>query len=232
GGALAADGRGNEELLVRWWQLAAWLPVRPVGAPDADPAAWPEGAPAASRTALAERMRLLPYLDTQGELAVSGGTPVARPVWWHSPGDRLSRECEDAFAVGDAFLVAPVLEPGCVERRLRLPHGWWYDVATGVAHRGPGRLVVPVVRDRLPVFVRAGAVVPVSDGGGGVVLEVWRPRAGRTGSGALYVPGSGRSGASADVVRLVSRLSGGEVMVTREDGEAVEWPVRVRGEAW
>ncbi|MBB1247322.1 glycosyl hydrolase, partial [Streptomyces durbertensis] len=133
GAALAAEGRVSEELLARWWQLAAWLPTGPEGGSDAARAAW--------RAALAERTRLTPYLDTHRELAASDGTPVARPVWWSSPGDRVSRECEDVFVVGDAFLVAPVLEPGCGERRLRLPHGWWYDVTTGAAHLGPGRVV-------------------------------------------------------------------------------------------
>ncbi|TLY31338.1 MAG: DUF5110 domain-containing protein, partial [Ignavibacteria bacterium] len=61
---------------------------------------------------------------------------------------------------GDAFLVAPVLWPGSRTRDVRLPEGDWYDYWTGEQHSGPKVLRVDAPMDRIPLFVRAGAIVP------------------------------------------------------------------------
>ena len=76
-----------------------------------------------ARAALAERERLRPYFVTLAHQARLTGAPYARPLWWGCPEDRVLRDCEDAFLLGDALLVAPVLERGTDRRAVRLPKG-------------------------------------------------------------------------------------------------------------
>ena len=83
--------------------------------------------------------------------------------------------------------------------------------------------------DRVPVFARAGSVIPVHGEGGGLELEVWAPARGRTGGG-LVVPDDGQGRAEADVERWTVRWTGPRLVVEREGGAGGHGrPVRVRG---
>ncbi len=227
------SGVPSPELYVRWFQLGAYLPLfrthAAVGAGRREP--WEFGIAALdhARAALRERQRLLPYFVTLGQLARLAGAPYVRPVWWSSPRDRALRDCGDAFLLGDALLVAPVLQAGVTRRAVRLPRGRWYDTATGRAHEGPGQVWVDAPLSRIPVLARAGAVLPVADGDGGTELEVWAPVAGREGGG-LVVPDAGDGWQRPTVERFVTRREAdGRVVVERRDGGAVGYRVRVRG---
>ncbi|MYX29321.1 glycosyl hydrolase [Streptomyces sp. SID8381] len=230
-----SDGCPSPELYLRWFQLASYLPLfrthASVRAGRREP--WEFGAEVLghARVALVERRRLLPYFVTLAQLARRTGAPYVRPVWWGVPEDRALRDCEDAFLLGDALLVAPVLEAGAERRGVRLPRGRWYDTATGRAYEGPGQVVVDAPLARIPVFARAGAVIPVRGDHGGLELEVWAPAPGRTGGG-LVVPDPGDGWAEAQVERYTVRLKDGRVVVEgeREGGaQAPSRPVRVRG---
>ncbi|MFE0645755.1 glycoside hydrolase family 31 protein [Streptomyces sp. NPDC058877] len=228
------DGSPSPELFLRWYQLGAWLPLfRTHAAIDAgrrEP--WEFGPEVLehARAALLERERLHPYFATLARLARMTGAPYVRPLWWGAPEDRLLRDCEDAFLLGDALLVAPVLTPGADGRAVRLPRGRWYDTATGRAHEGPGQVLLDAPLSRVPVLARAGAVLPVRGEDGELALEVWAPAAGRTGGG-LVVRDTGDGWEPAEIERYQSRLVGGRVVVERVGDEGVEevgLPVRVR----
>ncbi|MFE3071051.1 glycoside hydrolase family 31 protein [Streptomyces sp. NPDC059247] len=229
------DGSPSPELFLRWYQLGAWLPLfRTHAAIDAgrrEP--WEFGPEVLehARAALAERERLLPYFTTLARLARMTGAPYVRPVWWGTPEDRALRDCEDAFLLGDALLVAPVLTGGSDRRAVRLPRGRWYDTATGRAYEGPGQVLLDAPLSRVPVLARAGAVLPVRGDDGGPALEVWAPAPGRTGGG-LVVRDTGDGWEPGEIERYQSRLVDGRVVVERvtDDGpEEPELPVRVRG---
>jgi alpha-glucosidase len=179
--------------------------------------------------ALRERERLLPYLYTLAHLARLTGAPYVRPVWWNDPEDRKLRACGDTFLLGDALLVAPVLEQGSELRGLRLPRGRWYDTATGEVYEGPGQVLLPAPLGRIPVLARAGAVLPVTGADGRVELEVWAAAAGRTGGGVL-VTDEGDGWAEPRVERFTTRLAGGRTVVEREEEGEVGYAVRVRGD--
>ncbi|GAA5218074.1 TIM-barrel domain-containing protein [Streptomyces thinghirensis] len=223
-----AGGGPSPELYLRWLQLAAHLPLfRTRGAP------WEFGAEVLehARVALVERRRLLPYFVTLAHLARRTGAPYVRPLWWSTPEERALRDCEDAFLLGDCLLVAPVLDPGADRRAVQLPRGRWYDVVTERAYEGPAQVLVDAPLARIPVFARAGAVLPVRGEDGGPVLEVWAPARGRTGGG-LVVPDAGDGWAEPEIERYVSRWEGGRVVVEREGEDGVgepSRPVRVRG---
>ncbi|MEU6957222.1 glycoside hydrolase family 31 protein [Streptomyces sp. NPDC045714] len=227
------DGFPSPELYLRWFQLGAYLPLfrthAAIGAGRREP--WEFGPEVLehARAALVERERLRPYFVTLSHLARMTGAPYARPMWWGAPGDRALRECEDAFLLGDALLVAPVLEAGTRRRAVRLPRGRWYDTATGRAYEGPGQVLVDAPLSRVPVLARAGAVIPVRGADGGPELEVWAPARGATGGG-LVVRDPGDGWAEAEVERYATRWEGDRVVVERDGTEGgLDCPVRVRG---
>ncbi|MET9432364.1 glycoside hydrolase family 31 protein [Streptomyces sp. NPDC003036] len=230
------DGIPSPELFLRWFQLGAWLPLfRTHSAIDAGVREPWEFGPRVlryARVALAERERLRPYFVTLAHLARLTGAPYVRPLWWGSPEDRTLRDCEDAFLLGDALLVAPVMARGMDRRAVRLPRGRWYDTATGRAYDGPGQVLLDAPLSRIPVLARGGAVIPVRGEDGAEELEVWAPAAGRTGGG-LVVRDAGDGWERAEVERYTTRLVDGGVRVERvtDDGaRMVEGRrVRVRG---
>ncbi|MFF4450657.1 TIM-barrel domain-containing protein [Streptomyces sp. NPDC001502] len=225
-------GSPSPELYVRWLQLGAYLPLfrthSAIWAGRREP--WEFGPEVAEQAGavMAERERLRPYFVTLAHLARRTGAPYVRPVWWGTPEERRLRDCEDAFLLGDALLVAPVLECGADRRAVRLPRGRWYDTATGAAYEGPGQILLEAPQGRIPVLARAGAVVPVrAASGDGVELEVWAPARGRTGGGVVIRdPGPGF--AAGAVERYTVRWLGDAVVVEDEAGNPVEG-VTVRG---
>ncbi|KOU73674.1 glycoside hydrolase family 31 protein, partial [Streptomyces sp. IGB124] len=221
-------GSPTPELYVRWLQLGSYLPLfrthSAIWAGRREPWEFGPEVEEQARAAMAERERLRPYFVTLAHMARRTGAPYVRPVWWGAPEDRRLRDCEDSFLLGDALLVAPVLECGADRRAVRLPRGRWYDTATGAAHEGPGQILLDAPQGRIPVLARAGAVLPVRSGsasGGGVELEVWAPARGRTGGGVVVRdPGPG-FGAGV-VERYTSRWAGKTVVVEDESGTPVE----------
>ncbi len=222
----------SPELYVRWFQLAAYLPLSrtrsAAGAGRAEPWEFGERALECVRAALAERGRLAPYLYTLAHVAQRTGAPYVRPLWWHDPEDRALRRVDDAFLLGDALLVAPVLEEGAVRRTVPLPRGRWYDTVSGLAYQGPGRVSLDAPLDRVPVLARAGAVVPVRGADGSVELEAWVPAPGRGGGGVL-VTDEGDGWAEPVIERFAVRHRGGAVVVERDGAAEVGRPVRLRG---
>ncbi|MGW2279087.1 TIM-barrel domain-containing protein [Streptomyces sp. NPDC001770] len=222
----AFEDADSPELYLRRLQLGARLPLFRAGA---GPREFGEEVLGHARAALLERERLGPYFLTLAHVARLTGAPYVRPLWWDAPRDRALRDCEDAFLLGDALLVAPVLEPGMVRRTVRLPRGRWYDTGTGRSYEGPGRVTVEAPLSRIPVLARAGVVIPVRGDDGGTELEAWAPRPGRRGGGVL-VRGAGTGRGKPVVERFRTRWEDGRVVVER-DGHAgpVPYPVRVRG---
>lgn len=160
------SGAPSAELFVRWFQAAAFMPFfrnhAAKGTPRREP--WAFGEPALSivRSFLRLRVRLLPYLYTLAWEAAQTGHPLVRPLFWLDPADRALWEVEDAFLLGPAVLVAPVTTPGARSRPVQLPHGVWYDFWTDRRFPGPGTMAAEAPLERLPVFVRAGSVLPMA----------------------------------------------------------------------
>ncbi|MEU1693075.1 glycoside hydrolase family 31 protein [Streptomyces hirsutus] len=226
-------GNPSPELYLRWLQLGAHLPLLRTRAGAGHREPWEFGAEvlAHARAALVERRRLRPYLVTLSHLARRTGAPCVRPLWWSAPEERALRDCEDAFLLGDSLLVAPVLVAGAERRTVRLPGGRWYETATGRAFDGPARIVVDAPLDRIPVFARAGAVIPVYGEDGGLELEVWAPVRGRAGGGTV-VADAGDGWEEPGIERYTVRWAGSRIVVEREGGHGTggpPHPVRVRG---
>jgi alpha-glucosidase (family GH31 glycosyl hydrolase) len=115
----------------------------------------------ACRKYLELRYRLMPYLYTAVRDAHDTGLPIMRALWLHYPDDRLAVARGDEYLWGRDILVAPVVEPGATERRVYLPAGDWYDFWTGERTRGGREISRPVNLETLPLYVRAGAMLPL-----------------------------------------------------------------------
>ncbi len=158
------QGTPEPELLVRWTQLGVFLPFfrnhTALDTRDQEP--WVHGEPYLSinRSAIELRYRLLSYLYTATWQCTQRGTPIVRPLVWAYPEDAHTYLLDDQFLCGDALLIAPVCEPGAASRLVYLPAGEWFDFSTDARHTGPTTLEVLTPLERLPIFVRAGTVLP------------------------------------------------------------------------
>ncbi len=158
-------GRPSAELLVRWYQVAAFTPLcrnhQCMGSYDHEP--WFHGprAKEAIVRVLELRYRLLPYIYSLFYEHFRRGYPVMRPLVFEFPDDEEAGRVDDEFLLGPSLLVAPVLREGARSREVYLPRGVWYDFWTDRAYEGPRWLTVDAPLDTVPLFVREGAVLPM-----------------------------------------------------------------------
>jgi alpha-glucosidase (family GH31 glycosyl hydrolase) len=154
--------QAETELWIRWVQLGALAPTmrdmlgwqrNPVGLWTDDETLLVFRAYARLHTALK------PYLYHYAEISSQRGLPILRPLFLNYPAEAVTYTIEDEYLIGDDVLVAPILEPGQVARRLYLPAGDWRDYWTGEAFAGPGWVTVPAPLHHIPVFIREGAML-------------------------------------------------------------------------
>jgi alpha-glucosidase (family GH31 glycosyl hydrolase) len=107
------------------------------------------------------RYRLMPYLYSVVRESCKTGLPIIRALWLQYPDDRAARSRGDEYLWGPDILVAPVTEKGAKVRRVYLPRGLWYDFWTGEKIDGGREIDRPVDLATMPLFVRAGAVLPL-----------------------------------------------------------------------
>jgi alpha-glucosidase (family GH31 glycosyl hydrolase) len=173
------------ELHVRWFQFAAFCPSfrahgrnwhlkLPWGWSGGDGGPFEAGAWRANpadlqrpdvetilRKYLELRYRLLPYLATALRETHDTGMPLMRALWLHYPDDPIAVARGDQFLWGRDLLVAPVVEKGATERRVYLPRGSWIDFWTNERVEGGREITRSVDLETMPLYVRAGAVVPL-----------------------------------------------------------------------
>lgn len=155
----------NGELLTRWYQLGVLLPFcrnhSCAGTAQQEPWAFGEPYESIIRRYLELRYRLLPYLNTLFYEAATTGAPIMRPLFWHYLDDLTAREVEDQFLLGRDLLAAPIYHQGQTTRRLYLPAGEWVSFWSGERLQGGRWVDMRAPLDELPLFVRAGAVLPL-----------------------------------------------------------------------
>ena len=106
------------------------------------------------------RYQLLPYIyDLAHE-----DMPLLRPMAMEFPEDTLCRTLTDQCMLGQHLLAAPVMTPSVTARAVYLPKGVWYDFYTGKRYTGGQYILADAPLERLPLFARAGAIIPVSVG--------------------------------------------------------------------
>ena len=161
------DYPGYLELYVRWFQYGAFCPTFRAHGSRPENEVWSFG-PEAERILakyVALRYRLMPYLYSLAWRTHTTGAPFMRALFMDFPDDPGVRDIRDQYMLGPAFLVAPVIHPGQAERDVVLPAGAdWFDFWTGRCHKGGQTIRVSAPIDTLPLFVRAGSIVPLGNG--------------------------------------------------------------------
>jgi len=106
------------------------------------------------------RYRLLPYTYTVAKECCETGLPMIRSLWLHYPQDAAAVARGDQFLWGRDILVSPVVEKGATTRRVYLPKGSWFDYWTEERIEGGREIDRTVDLETMPLYVRAGAIVP------------------------------------------------------------------------
>ena len=177
------------ELYLRWFQFGAFCPLfrchgrtwklrLPWGWNTGDPgpveiSSYKQGAiPEANqlhnpevepicRKYLELRYRLLPYLYSAVHQCAITGMPILRALWLHYPEDPKAVACDNQYLWGENILVAPVVEKDVTSRKVYLPQGDWFDFWSGERITGGRDLSRAVDLETMPLFVRAGAILPL-----------------------------------------------------------------------
>jgi alpha-glucosidase len=158
-------GDSNAELFLRWMQYGTLTPFcrnhSEIG--NVDQYAWAFGDVIQDqvRIAIKLRYRLLPYLYACFLEASETGAPVQRPLVFDHQYDATVRDIDDQYLLGRDLLIAPVVGPGVTGRQVYLPAGDWYDWHTGELVGGRRFLTVATPLDRIPIYARGGAVIPM-----------------------------------------------------------------------
>lgn len=168
-------GYRDEELEARWYQLGAFSPINRLHSscsPFSGKEPWNFHEPVRSAMVDVLRLRqaLMPYLYTMNWRAAVDGDPIVEPMYWANPNLGESYEVPDEFRFGTELVVAPVVDP-MDKASMRgkadawLPQGDWFDFFDGrrytAADPAGRRLAVWRTIDRIPVFAKAGGIVPM-----------------------------------------------------------------------
>ncbi len=152
------------ELYARWIQLGVFHPFCRTHSSghhgDQEPWSFDEEVLNISRKFIELRYTLLPYLYTAYYKYSAQGEPILKSLVYFDQADPQTHFRTDEFIFGDSILVCPVLEPNSKGRRMYLPKGKWYNFWTNEVISGGKELWVDADIDSMPIFVKAGAIIP------------------------------------------------------------------------
>ncbi len=173
--------RGFWELYTRWLQYAAFLPMFRSHGTDVPREIWRFGAEGslfydAIAACIRLRYRLLPYIYSLAAAVTLKGTAMVRSVALEFPEDLRTHNLADAFLLGPSLLVCPVTQPMYYDqgsraisdvaktREVYLPaEARWFDFWSGGLYDGGQVVVIGASLEHIPVFVRAGAILPMTE---------------------------------------------------------------------
>jgi len=158
------NGSSMPELLTRWMELGAFNPIyrNHAGKGTRNREPWVDGPEheAIRKKYIEERYRLLPYVYSGMEEASRTGIPLMRPMYLEFPDDPDLATNGEEFMFGRGFLIAPKVWPFVGGYEITLPKGDWIDYWTGERQAGGRKVKIDPPLDTLPVYVRAGTIIP------------------------------------------------------------------------
>jgi alpha-D-xyloside xylohydrolase len=152
------------ELYTRWFEYATFLPIMRTHGSRKHNEVWSYGKQAEPilEQYLKLRYELMPYIYSLGYFTHETGAPFLRALFMDFPGDPKVADIGDEYMFGPAFLVAPVTEQGATTKQVYLPAGAdWYNYWTHERLHGGQTVTVNAPIDKLPLFVRAGSILPL-----------------------------------------------------------------------
>ncbi len=152
------------ELYARWIQLGVFHPFCRTHSSgdhgDQEPWAFDDEVIDITRKFVNLRYQLLPYLYTMFWQYIEEGVPMLKPLVYFDQEDTQTHYRNDEFVFGNQILVCPILEPNALGRRMYLPRGEWYNYWTNELCKGGKELWVDTKFDQIPIFIKAGAIIP------------------------------------------------------------------------
>ncbi len=178
------NGNPSPELLTRWMQAGVFFPVMRSHSEIRETPRFPwlygTNALDAIRKALDLRYRLIPYYYSLAHEAFETGVPLMRPLAMEFPDDKQVANMSDEWLMGPSLLAAPLLQPSG-KRTVYLPDDKWYAFESNVPSKGKQTLDVTAALDEIPVYIRAGTILPLGPAiqhtsqtpGGPLQLEIY-----------------------------------------------------------
>ena len=154
-----------QELQTRWHQFGTFVPLFRTHGQWPRRELWniaPEGSPAYESILwyMQLRYRLMPYLYSLGGAINREDYTLMRGLPMDFPSDPTVRDLSDQWMFGPALMPCPVYEYGARTREVYFPEGGWYDFYSGEYIPGGQTLTVAAPYERMPLFVRAGSIIP------------------------------------------------------------------------
>jgi alpha-D-xyloside xylohydrolase len=152
------------ELYTRWFEYATFLPIFRAHGSRRFNEVWSYGKAAEPilEKYLKLRYQLMPYIYSLAYKTYETGAPFMRALFMDFPNDPKAAGLGDEYMFGPAFLVAPITDQGATSRMVYLPAGTdWYNYWTNERMHGGQEIRVEAPIDTLPLFVRAGSIVPL-----------------------------------------------------------------------
>jgi len=170
-----AGGEGDNELYIRWLQMAAFTPVfRPHGTAlyeiekaafsfPSEPALIAEPYRSIAKKIVHQRYQFLPYNYTLAYEQTVQKQPLLRPLYFENPSDTNSYKFEDEYYWGNQIIVAPILAKSAESRKVYLPKGEWYHYYTNEKIIGGKSFNQTVNLSTIPFYIKAGTLLPLGD---------------------------------------------------------------------
>lgn len=158
-------GNATAELFARWMQVGILYPLMrahsALSTAQHEPWVFGERVESICREYIQLRYRLLPYLYSLFWQAATTGAPILRPLVYEFPDDPRTYTLHDQVLLGPSLMAAPIYRPGQECRAVYLPKGTWTDWWSGESYEGPAHILAQAPLEQMPLYVRAGAIIPM-----------------------------------------------------------------------
>lgn len=166
------DGIRDDELICRWMQFGVFSPINRLHSTcnrfaGKEPWRFRHDIREIMGGFLRLRHQMIPYLYTMNHRCHTEGIPLIRPMYHGFPKEEAAYCCPNQYEFGSQMIVAPAVSPCCPKLEMAgtdvwLPPGTYYDFFTGVRYVGGRRLRAFRPLSSIPVFVRAGGIIPTA----------------------------------------------------------------------
>jgi alpha-glucosidase (family GH31 glycosyl hydrolase) len=164
-------GAVDPELYTRWVEFGAFSPIlrtHTTKNPDSERRIWayPEPYSSILRSTFQLRYAMQPYIYTEGRRTYDTGVAFLHPLYYDWPEADAAYSNKGEYVFGSQMIVAPVTAPVDNDTQLAhesiwIPDGEWIERATGKHFTGPAQITRAFSIDQIPVYIRAGAIVPL-----------------------------------------------------------------------
>ena len=166
-------GYKNDEMVARWTQLGAFSPIMRLHSSSSEfngkePWRFKKEAEMAMGDALRLRHAMMPYLYTMNHRSYQEDLPLVLPMYYDYPEEAQAYLMKNQYFFGSEMMVAPITQPrvkdlNVAKVKVWFPDGLWYDMFTGMMYRGGRTLDVYRSLESIPVFAKAGGIVPFTE---------------------------------------------------------------------